>query len=121
MQTSGWVVLIFVGVVYLGLVLIAVRGAPPGARLRVVATWVLSAAGVTILVWSLEENTETSDGAIVLAAAGVVVVVTLIGIGLGKKERAWPYVMAGSIGGITPIALVVALIAWLFASGGCID
>jgi hypothetical protein len=121
MRSNGWVILILVAAVYLGLLAIAVRGAAPGARLRVAATWLLSAAGVTILVWSLEQNTEAGDGTIILAAAGIVAVVTLIGIGLRKTERAWPYVMAGSIGGITPIALLVALVAWIYASGGCLD
>ena len=96
-------VLIVVAVAYLGLVVIAVWGARPGARLRVAATWLLSAVGVTIFVWALKADSEASDGAIVLAAAGVVVVVTPIGIRRRQTERAWPHVVAGSVGGITQL------------------
>ena len=120
-QTRGLVILIVVAVVYLGLLVIAVWGARPGARLRVAATWLLSAAGVSLVLVALEADSGATDAGIVLAAAGIALVVTVSGIRARKTERVWPHVVAGAIGGITPFAFVLALFAWVFANGGCLD
>ena len=116
---DAWFVFVLVLVVYFGLVVIAVRGAPPEARVRVAATWLLSAVAVTILARSLAEA-GVNGAAIFLVGLGVAAVVAAVGISVRRSERAWPYVMAGAIGGITPVALVIGLLAWFFAHGGCL-
>ena len=120
-RTEAWFVLVLVALLYFGLVIVAVRGAPPETRVRVAATWLFSAVGVTAAVWLLEDNSEASDQTSVLAAVLIVAFVTLLGLAARQREHAWPYVVAGSVGGITPIALLIALVAWIFASGGCLD
>jgi hypothetical protein len=117
MRAHGWLILLLV-VVYLGLVTVAVRGAPSGSRLRVGATWLFSGAAVTILVARLEEM-GASNAAIFLAGVGAVALVTLLGVGLRRSGGTWPYVMAGVLGGVMPVALLIAFLGWYFAAGHC--
>ena len=104
---------------YFGLLVVAVRGVPREARLRVAGTWIVSATVVTALAWSVEES-GGDTGAALIAGVVVAALLTVAGIASRKSERAWPYVVAGSLGGVTPVALVVALFAWFFANGGCL-
>jgi hypothetical protein len=119
-QQAAWVILAVVLVAYFGVLYISVRHTTGGAWLRIAATWLFSAAAVTIFVlWG--EEAGVSDPVIVLVCAGLVAVAALGGIGVRGAEPAWRYVTAGVLGGVTPIALVIAGLATLYATGGCLS
>ena len=118
-QSTGWIVLVCLSVGYFAVLYVSVRQSTPGARVRIAATWLFCAVAVTLFViWA--EPAGLSDPLIVAVCGAVVIAAALGGMGIRGPEAAWRYVTAGVLGGLTPIALFIALLASLYARGDCL-
>jgi len=111
--------LVVLVLVYFGLLALAIARSRSGERVRVGVTWLLSASGASILAWRLAEAGSAAE-TVVIATIALALLVSFAAASLRESERAWPCFVAGSIGGVTPVAFLAALVAWILATG-CLD